>query len=185
MKKLQEEKKVSNDQRKEIKSLKKQEATMISNIKFDMEKYLVIFEDLKKNYGGNAKLVMKQARQFEWHLKFDMRRQGLKLGARLGFGSYGSAYKATGPKDIKGALCVKIPLNLNSSGKNVVSGSLKKEIEFLKSIHSIENQKDYREELNSIIEPIMPWVKLLQNEPALVTKCYPFTLLDLIYNKKH
>ena len=61
-KKLNEEKKVSNDLRKEIKNLKKQEATKIRKIEFDMEKYLVLFQGLKKDFGGNAKLAMKQAR---------------------------------------------------------------------------------------------------------------------------
>jgi len=61
-KKLNEEKKVSNDLRKEIKNLKKQEATKIRKIEFDMEKYFVLFQGLKKDFGGNAKLAMKQAR---------------------------------------------------------------------------------------------------------------------------
>ena len=55
---------------------------------------------------------MKQARQFEWHLRLDMRRQGLNLKALLASGSFGSVYKATKVKGIRGACCVKIPLNL-------------------------------------------------------------------------
>ena len=44
------------------------------------------------------------------------------------------------------------------------------------SLHSPENQKDFRGELNSIVEPIMKEVLLFENEPVLVTKYYPFTL---------
>jgi len=73
---------------------------------------------------------------------------------------------------------------LDSRDRSVVNGSLKKEIEFLKSIHSVENHKEFREELASIVEPIMTEVTLFQNEPILVTKCYPFTLLDLIHYRK-
>jgi len=55
----------------------------------------------------------------------------------------------------------------------------------LKSIHSTENQEHFGEELASIVEPIMPEVTLFQNEPVLITKCYPFTLHYLIQNGKN
>ena len=98
------------------------------------------------------------------------------MGARIGNGSYGTTFKATGTKSVKGTLCVKIPINLELRGKDVVSGSLKTEIERLVSLHSPENQKDFRGELDSIVEPIMKEVLLFENEPVLVTKYYPFTL---------
>ena len=105
-----------------------------------------------------------------------MSNKGVKLGARLGTGSYGTTFKATSTKSFKGPICVKIPINLDFQKKNVVSGSLKKEIECLESLHSPENQGEFRGELGSIVKPIMKDIMLFGNEPVLVAKYYPFTL---------
>ena len=105
-----------------------------------------------------------------------MSNKGVKLGARLGTGSYGTTFKATSTKSFKGPICVKIPINLDFQKKNVVSGSLKKEIECLESLHSPKNQGEFREELGSIVKPIMKDIMLFGNEPVLVAKYYPFTL---------
>ena len=145
---------------------------------------MACFQGFTKGFKKDPRLAIKQAEQFDFHLRFDMNKQGLKLGAQLGRGTYGTAYKATRINSGKGTVCVKIPLNLELRGKDVVSGSLKKEIRCLQYLHSKGNQKDFRVELDSIVEPIMTEVKLFQNEPVLVTKCYSFTLLDLIYNEK-
>ena len=113
-----------------------------------------------------------------------MNKQGLKLCNQLGTGSYGTVYMAIRAESVNDLLCVKIPINLKSKGKATPYGSFKKEIEYLKSIHSSENQKAFGDELDSIIKPIMKEVMLFGNEPVLVTKRYSFTLLDLIHNKK-
>ncbi len=105
-----------------------------------------------------------------------MSNKGVQLGARLGTGSYGTTFKATSTQSVKGPLCVKIPINLDSQGKNVVSRSLKKEIECLESLHSHKNQIEFRTELGSIVKPIMKDILLFGNEPVLVAKYYPFTL---------
>ena len=125
------------------------------------------------------------AKQFEYHVKIDMKRQRLTLGAQLGSGTFGSVYKASEAKGIRGALCVKIPHNLEARGKGGVSGSLRKEIDCLKYIHSAKNQEDFKEEQGSIIKPIMTEVKLFQNEQVLVTQCYTLTLHDLLFYNKH
>ena len=105
-----------------------------------------------------------------------MSNKGVQLGARIGTGSYGTTFKATSTQSFKGPICVKIPINLDSQGKNVVSGSLTKEIECLESLHSPENQIEFRTELDSIVKPIMKDILLFGNEPVLVAKYYPFTL---------
>ena len=46
----------------------------------------------------------------------------------------------------------------------------------MESLHSPENQRKFRRELDSIVKPIMKEVLLFGNEPAFVAKYYPFTL---------
>ena len=87
---------------------------MIRRLELDIKKYAVCFATFKKDYAGNPKLAMKLAGQFDYHLKLDMINKGLRLGARIGTGSYGTTFKATGTKSVKGPLCVKIPINLES-----------------------------------------------------------------------
>ena len=154
--------------------------------KFDREvcKYWDCFKAFKKNFGDSPDRALLQATQFEYHLKEDMWSQGLKLGPRLATGGYGSCYKAAGTKSVRGPLCVKIPLNLERKCSHRVQGSLKEEIEHLRLIHGMKNRHLFKEELASIIKPIMPEIKLFQGEPVLITKRYPFTLHELIQSKE-
>ena len=135
--KLLEAKKISNEQIKEIKKLKRHSDNQINRLNLKIQHYVECLYELNRDFADNPKQVMQLAKQLEYHIRFDMDKQGLRIKKRLGAGTFGSAYKAIGINSVKGTFCVKIPLNLSMGDTIDDNGSLKNEIKCLNSLHSI------------------------------------------------
>ena len=95
----------------------------------------------KKDFKERPLLAWSFAKQFEYHLRQNMRLQGLQLGPRMGSGGFGVAYQSCRPRDTRTLLCVKVSMELKQKSKWVVAGSLEKEIRCLHAVHMFEAQR--------------------------------------------
>ena len=126
---------VLSNQREIIDKLEAEKVELLGKFDREVNEHWECFKLFRKDFGKHPKLAWNLAKQFEHHLRQDMRQQGLELGSRLGHGGYGVAYKARATKGVRGPLCVKIPLQLDQRSKKVVYGSLKEEIGYLDLVH--------------------------------------------------
>ena len=94
------------------------------------------------------------------------------------------SYKARIRAKTTQCYCIKIPLGLRDQRKNIAKGSLREEIAYLNLVHKHGGNAENDKALECIVKPLMPNIRLFNNEPLLVMKCYDRTLHELNHDKK-
>ena len=170
--------------RRQIDRLKKENADLQGKFDREISEYYDCFKLFKKDFKERPLLAWSFAKQFEHHLRQSMRQQGLEIGPRMGSGGFGVAYKSCRTRDTRNLLCVKVPIELKQESKWFISGSLEKEIRCLQAVHKFEGSEEADKVLDCIVKPIMPEVKLFNQEPVLVSRFYSSNLLRLMTCKQ-
>ena len=123
------------ESQRKIRDLDKQKKDLQGKFDREVNDYWECFKLFRRDFGEHPKLAWNLAKQFEHHLRQNMRQQGLELGPRIGNGGFGVVYKAMTTRGARRSLCVKIPLGLEQRSRRVVFGSLTEEINYLKMAH--------------------------------------------------